>query len=259
MKEKKKIYIADDEANIRVAIKAFLENAGYTVRDFENGDALFAAFNDAPADLVVLDVMMPGSNGFAVCKKLRKISAVPVILLTARDSDLDYATGLDMGGDDYLVKPFSPMALVMRVKAIFRRMELDRRIYSELDLLTGLYDRVSGENRIESKLDEGTADASHALFFVNIDGYTDEILLEISEAMPQIFGKNHIACRFGRDEFLVLATNISSDDAAAKKAEELITTAKAGDNSIRIGVARWPHDGSTYKELLNAATQALAT
>jgi len=257
MEYKKKIYIADDEANIRVAIKAFLENAGYTVRDFENGDALFAAFNDNPADLVVLDVMMPGSNGFAVCKKLRKISAVPIILLTARDSDLDYATGLDMGGDDYLVKPFSPMALVMRVKAIFRRIELDRRIYSKLDLLTGLYDRVSGEGRIESKLDEDTT--GHVLFLININGFTDEILLNIAEAIPQIFGKDHIACRFSRNEFLVLAANISSDDVATKKAEELITTAKAGDNSIKVGVARWPHDGSTYKELLDAAAQTLAT
>jgi len=123
----KKIYIADDEANIRHAIKTFLESAGYTVEDFETGDALLAAFAESPADLVVLDVMMPGSNGFVVCKELRKTSYVPIIMLTARDSDLDYATGLDLGSDDYLVKPFSPMALTMRVKAIFRRIEFERQ------------------------------------------------------------------------------------------------------------------------------------
>jgi len=125
----KKVYIADDEENIRLAIKQFLENAGYAVEDFENGDLLLKAFSEEPSDLVVLDVMMPGSNGFVVCKELRKASLVPIIMLTARDSDLDYATGLDLGSDDYLIKPFSPMALVMRVKAIFRRMEFDRRIY----------------------------------------------------------------------------------------------------------------------------------
>ena len=129
MSETKKIYIADDETSIRLAIKTFLENAGYTVEDFENGDLLLAAFTEAPADLVILDVMMPGSNGFVVCKELRKKSSVPIIMLTARDSDLDYATGLDLGSDDYLVKPFSPMALTMRIKAIFRRMEFERQAH----------------------------------------------------------------------------------------------------------------------------------
>jgi len=130
MENPKKIYLADDETSIRLAIKTFLENAGYTVEDFESGDALLAAFAESPADLVILDVMMPGSNGFVVCKELRKQSHVPIIMLTARDSDLDYATGLDLGSDDYLVKPFSPMALTMRVKALFRRMEFDREAYA---------------------------------------------------------------------------------------------------------------------------------
>ena len=127
---KRKIYLADDDTNIRLGVKVFLENAGYIVEDFENGDLLIEAFSESPADLVVLDVMMPGSNGFVVCKELRKISHVPIIMLTARDSDLDYATGLDLGSDDYLTKPFSPMALVMRIKALFRRMEYDRQTYS---------------------------------------------------------------------------------------------------------------------------------
>ena len=127
MNEQKKIYIADDENNIRAAIRTFLENAGYIVEDFETGDLLLAAFAQSPADLVVLDVMMPGSNGFVVCRELRKKSTVPIIMLTARDSDLDYATGLDLGSDDYLIKPFSPMALVKRIEAIFRRIEFERR------------------------------------------------------------------------------------------------------------------------------------
>jgi DNA-binding response OmpR family regulator len=131
MDRKMKIYIADDEENIRIAIRAFLENAGYDVEDFETGDLLMNAFVENPADFVVLDVMMPGSNGFVICKELRKISDVPIIMLTARDSDLDYATGLDLGSDDYLIKPFSPMALVMRIKAIFRRMEYERKKYSQ--------------------------------------------------------------------------------------------------------------------------------
>lgn len=134
MEEKKKIYIADDETNIRLGIKTFLESSGYEVEDFENGDLLIEAFTKKPSDLVILDVMMPGSNGFVVCKKLRESSTVPIFMLTARDSDLDYATGLDLGCDDYLTKPFSPMALTMKVNAIFRRMEYDRKaFYEELE------------------------------------------------------------------------------------------------------------------------------
>jgi len=116
------IYIADDEKDIREAIKTFLENAGYTVCTFEDGDSLLAAFHEKPADLVILDVMMPGSNGFSCCKALRKLSHVPIFMLTARDSDLDYQTGLDLGCDDFFTKPVSPMTLVMRVKALFRRI-----------------------------------------------------------------------------------------------------------------------------------------
>lgn len=120
------IYIADDESTIREAIRTFLEKAGYLVNDFDNGDSLLEAFQEKPADLVILDVMMPGSNGFACCKILRDTSYVPIFMLTARDSDLDYQTGLDLGCDDFFTKPVSPMTLVMRVKALFRRIEYER-------------------------------------------------------------------------------------------------------------------------------------
>jgi len=122
----KLIYIADDDTYIRDALKAFLENAEYRVEAFENGDLLLAAFAERPSDLVVLDVMMPGSNGFTVCKELRRVSTVPIFMLTARDSDLDYQTGLDLGADDFFTKPVSAMTFVMRVKALFRRIEYER-------------------------------------------------------------------------------------------------------------------------------------
>lgn len=133
MNTEKLIYVADDEANIRRAIKAFLENAGYTVVDFENGDLLLEAFAEKEPDLVFLDVMMPGTNGFIVCKELRKKSSVPIIMITARDSDLDYATGLELGCDDYLVKPFSLTAMTLRVKALFRRIDFERQNLPETD------------------------------------------------------------------------------------------------------------------------------
>lgn len=121
-----RIYIAEDEASIRETVRAFLESEGYQVRDFENGDLLFEAFLQEAPDLIILDVLMPGSSGFDITRKVRSISSVPIIILTARDSDLDYATGINLGSDDYFTKPFSAMSLVMRVKAMLRRVRLDQ-------------------------------------------------------------------------------------------------------------------------------------
>lgn len=122
----KLIYAADDEQNIRNLVKSFLVREGYSVEVFENGDLLLEAFARAPSDLVILDIMMPGSDGFSVCARLRQMSTVPIIMLTARDTDADYIAGITLGSDDYFTKPFSPTALTMRVKAIFRRIELEK-------------------------------------------------------------------------------------------------------------------------------------
>lgn len=121
----KLIYIADDEANIRRLVKKFLENDGYEVKDFETGELLLEEFSRKECDLAILDVMMPGSDGFEICTKLREKSIVPIIILTARDSDIDYITGITLGSDDYFTKPFSPMGLAMRVKSIFRRIDFE--------------------------------------------------------------------------------------------------------------------------------------
>lgn len=120
-----RIYIAEDEKAIRETVKSFLESEGYEVNAFENGDLLYAAFQTKESDLVILDVMMPGSSGFDITRKLRESSAVPIIILTAKDSDLDYATGINLGSDDYFTKPFSAIALNMRVKAMLRRVKMD--------------------------------------------------------------------------------------------------------------------------------------
>lgn len=119
-----KIYIADDEKNIRELLKNFLQSDGYEVSAFENGDSLLCAFEKEPSDLVILDIMMPGRDGIECVKELRKYSSVPIILLTAKDGELDYVNGITLGGDDYLTKPFRPTMLLMRVKALLRRVEM---------------------------------------------------------------------------------------------------------------------------------------
>ena len=127
MENEKLIYIADDEAHIRDLIKSFLEKDNYAIEAFETGDDLFKAFSKKKCDLVILDIMMPGTDGLTICTKIRQISDVPIIILTARDSDADYVAGITLGSDDYFTKPFSPMQLVMRVRAIFRRIEMGKK------------------------------------------------------------------------------------------------------------------------------------
>jgi len=122
----KLIYVADDEKDIRDLIESFLKEEGFDVKTFENGDLLLAEFEKNPADLVILDIMMPGTDGFSVCSSIRKRNDVPIILLTARGTDADYITGFTMGCDDYFTKPFSPVKLTMRVKAVFNRLNIEK-------------------------------------------------------------------------------------------------------------------------------------
>ncbi len=121
-----KIYLADDDLDIQRLLEIFLKNEGYDVKTFDTGDALFDAFMVERPDLVILDIMMPGSSGLTICQKLREISDVPIILLTAKDSDADYVAGISLGSDDYLVKPFNPTILGMRCKALLRRVNMSK-------------------------------------------------------------------------------------------------------------------------------------
>ena len=114
------IYLADDEKSIRELLHSFLASDGYTVRSFESGDALLEAFRQEPAELVILDIMMPGTDGLAVCRELRSVSDIPIILLTAKDSELDYVMGISQGSDDYLTKPFGTVELLARIRTALR-------------------------------------------------------------------------------------------------------------------------------------------
>ena len=129
--DSKLIYAADDEENIREILHAFLQQAGYEVVLFETGDALYEEFLKKPSDMVILDIMMPGSSGIEICKKIRAISKVPIIMLTAKEAEMDYSIGITSGSDDYMIKPFSPSILMMRIKALFRRIELEHESVKE--------------------------------------------------------------------------------------------------------------------------------
>ena len=122
MNEKEHIYLADDEKNIRDLMLAFLSEEGFEVKTFSNGDDLMQACSEQMPDLVILDIMMPGTDGLSTCSKLRNQNPdLPIIIVSAKDSPYDRVTGLTLGSDDYLVKPFLPLELVARIRALLRR------------------------------------------------------------------------------------------------------------------------------------------
>ncbi len=116
-----RILVIDDEPNLRHTLGYALQQEGYEVVSAVDGEEGIALFANARPDVVILDVMLPKIDGFEVCRRLRRTSSVPVLMLTARDTELDKVIGLEIGADDYLVKPFSMRELIARVRAMLRR------------------------------------------------------------------------------------------------------------------------------------------
>jgi DNA-binding response OmpR family regulator len=115
------VLVVDDEPNLRHSVSYALRQEGYEVATAEDGERALELFRSARPDLVVLDVMLPKMDGLAVCRAIRRESDVPVIMLTARSSELDTVVGLEVGADDYLAKPFSTRELIARIRAALRR------------------------------------------------------------------------------------------------------------------------------------------
>ena len=130
----KKIFVVDDDDKIRQLLQIYLEKNIYQVVSAADGESFLAQFNKIGKDisLVILDIMLPGMDGFAVCQSLRKISEVPIIMLTANAEETDLVVGLELGADDYIAKPFSPRELLARIKAIHRRLVDDRKPLNRL-------------------------------------------------------------------------------------------------------------------------------
>jgi two-component system OmpR family response regulator len=116
-----RVLVVDDDGEILALVAKFLRANGFQVATARSGAEMEAQLRSAPADLVVLDVMLPGTNGLDLCRGLRAESAVPVIMLTAKGDEIDRIVGLEVGADDYLPKPFNPRELVARIKAVLRR------------------------------------------------------------------------------------------------------------------------------------------
>ena len=121
--EKTRVLIVDDDPNINQLIKLYLEKEGYETDTAMRGDDALNQFKKNPPHIVLLDLMLPGMDGWQVCREIRKISTIPIIMLTAKDETFDKVLGLELGADDYMTKPFDPKELIARIKAVMRRTQ----------------------------------------------------------------------------------------------------------------------------------------
>lgn len=119
-----RILVVEDEETLAEAISFLLSKEGFEVEKAEDGPAAIAAFEKNGADLILLDLMLPGLSGTEVCRQIRAKSSVPIIMLTAKDSEIDKVVGLEIGADDYVTKPYSSRELIARIRAVLRRGEI---------------------------------------------------------------------------------------------------------------------------------------
>lgn len=132
------ILIADDDQHIREVVSFALEKAGYTIHVAENGKQAIELYNLHEPDLLVLDIMMPELDGTEVCREIRKTSQTPIIFLTAMSDEVDMIVGLEIGGDDYMTKPFSPRQLVARTRAVLRRTQFHAAEKNDEDIVSSV-------------------------------------------------------------------------------------------------------------------------
>ncbi len=184
-----RILLVDDEPDLRQMVRRYLQAEGFDVADVASGEAALLHLGASTPDLIILDIGMPGMDGFTVLQELRKTSEIPVIMLTARTEEIDRVMGLTIGADDYVTKPFSPRELVARIRAVLRRGRIDRTDDKTISF-DGLSLDLSGR---QVKVDESVVDLS-ALEF--------DLLAALASAPGRVFTREQLLERvWGWDYF----------------------------------------------------------
>lgn len=142
-----RILIVEDEPDIRRLLRAYLEKEGFSVDETNNGQRALTKVAQEEYDLIILDIMIPEIDGWSVCQRIRKESNVPIIMVTAKGTEPDRILGLELGADDYLVKPFSPKELIARIKSLFRRIKASTPEQKKTDAITAGKLTISPEGR----------------------------------------------------------------------------------------------------------------
>ncbi|MGD6804097.1 response regulator transcription factor [Rossellomorea aquimaris] len=231
-----KVLIVDDEARIRKLLRMYLERENYVIEEAEDGEgALELALNNE-YDCILLDLMMPGMDGIEVCKELRQKKSTPVIMLTAKGEEANRVQGFEVGTDDYIVKPFSPREVVLRVKALLRRSSQTSYIHTDTkakDMI--VYPHLT----IDNDAHRVTADGKD----VNLTPKEYELLYFLSKAPDKVFDREHLLKEVWHYDFF---GDLRTVDTHVKRLREKLN--KVSEQAAKMIVTVW---GVGYKFEVN--------
>lgn len=185
MEKEAKILVVDDEERIRRLLKMYLERENYEIDEADNGEKALEMALKEEYDLILLDIMMPGMDGIEVCQELRKTKATPVIMLTAKGEEANRVQGFEVGTDDYIVKPFSPREVVLRVKALLRRSSTTKFLQTDTqskDII--IYQQLM----IDNDAHRVTVDGQE----INLTPKEYELLLYLAQSPDKVFSREQL-------------------------------------------------------------------
>ena len=261
------VLLVDDSETQRAMIARSLEKGGFKVTTAVNGLDCLSVLGELRPDIVLLDVVMPGIDGWETLDRIRQTNGVPVIMLTARAEDIDRVRGLRAGADDYIGKPFQQEELEARIEAVMRRADLGRR-----DALTGLSNRRTFDEHLDSMLaQERKTGQAFALVIFDIDHFKsindtqghpegDRVLQDVARIAARQLRAGEQIFRIGGEEFGIV---IPGDGKTGVRVAERVRAAVQDEPreprlpTLSAGVASFPHDATTREALFQAADLAL--
>lgn len=284
-----KILIADDSKAMLAVLSSALHELGHEVIAANNGQEAIEIFQYNRPDLIILDVVMSGIDGFECAKRIRAIDSndwIPIIFLSASVDDNNISKGIDAGGDDYLTKPFSEITLAAKIKSMQRIADMRKKLFdltqklhilSLTDGLTNLSNRMHFDKVIKEKIAEADRhDHIIALLFIDLDKFKfvndnfghaigDLLLQEVAKRLKSCLRLNDFVARIGGDEFAVILSMIESPELAGSVAKKIIHSLSKDydlDGHIisigaSVGIALYPADGKNKENLIKNADIAM--
>ncbi|AST92292.1 MULTISPECIES: response regulator transcription factor [Sutcliffiella] len=232
MEQEYKILVVDDEERIRRLLKMYLERENYVIEEADNGEDALSLALENDYDVILLDLMMPGMDGMEVCKELREKKATPVIMLTAKGEEANRVQGFEVGTDDYIVKPFSPREVVLRVKALLRRASSTSFLNTETsskDII--VYPHLT----IDNDAHRVSADGKD----VNLTPKEYELLYFLAKSPDKVFDREQLLKEVWQYEFF---GDLRTVDTHVKRLREKLN--KVSEHAAKMIVTVW---GVGYK------------
>jgi len=232
-----KILVVDDEERIRRLLKMYLEREDYVIEEAEDGNQALSMALENDYDCILLDLMMPGKDGIEVCRELREKKATPVIMLTAKGEEVNRVQGFEVGTDDYIVKPFSPREVVLRVKALLRRSSQTTFVQAEpltKDII--VFPHLTIDNDAHRVLAEGRE--------VSLTPKEYELLFFLAKSPDKVYDREHLLKEVWHYEFF---GDLRTVDTHVKRLREKLN--KVSEHAAKMIITVW---GVGYKfEVIN--------